>query len=260
MTATDIHGGTFDMGRVVQRTFSAISQNWVVFLVSSVLLIGVPNVISALGQFQALGQLPGTSTSFGSLWVLPVVGGFLAIVGSFVLQGTVVFVTINGLNGRKIDLGEAFSAGLKTFLPLLGLAILMGLGLIIGFILLVVPGIILSVMWIVAAPAVVAEKRGVMESFQRSRDLTRGNRWVIFFLALIYGIATMIITWSILGVGMATAGSFEAGATSPINLLLTPLVNVVSSVISAAGIASIYYELRSIKEGVGAEQIASVFD
>ena len=254
MTATDIRGGTFDMGRVVQRTFSAISQNWVVFLVSSILLIGVPNVISAVGQLQGAGE------SFGSLWVLPVVGGLLAIVGSFVLQGTVVFVTINGLNGRKVDLGQAFSAGLHTFLPLLGLAILMAIGLFIGFVLLVVPGIILSVMWIVAAPSIVAEKRGVMESFQRSRDLTRGHRWAIFFLALMYGIAAMIISWSILGVGMATAGSFTAGATSPINVILTPLVNVVSAVISAAGIASIYYELRSIKEGVGAEQIASVFD
>ena len=248
------------MGRVVQRTFLAISQNWVVFLVSSALLIGVPNVISALGQAGVQGQFQAKNASFGSLWVLPVIGGILAIAGSFILQGTVVFVTINGLNGRKIDLGQAFSAGLNTFLPLLGLAILMALGVFIGFILLVVPGIILSVMWIVAAPTVVAEKRGVMESFQRSRDLTRGHRWAIFFLALMYGIASMIIGWAVLGVGMATAGSFAAAATSPINLILTPLVNVVSAVISAAGIASIYYELRSIKEGVGAEQIASVFD
>jgi len=32
------------------------------------------------------------------------------------------------------------------------------------------------------------------------------------------------------------------------------------AVIASAGVASIYYELRSIKEGIGPEALASVFD
>jgi len=42
-------------------------------------------------------------------------------------------------------------------------------------------------------------------------------------------------------------------------MFLTGLVRAVLGLIGAAGIASIYYELRLVKEGVGPEQLAAVF-
>jgi hypothetical protein len=255
MTDTGIQRGEFDIGRVIQRTFTAISANWLVFLVSALLLIGVPNVISGLGQTEL-----ATAGIFGPGFLFRFVGGLLAFVGAIVLQGTVVFAAVNELNGKKIELSEAFSAGVRTFFPLLGLSILMALGLVLGFVLLIVPGVILGVMWIVAAPAVVVERRGVMESFQRSRDLTRGHRWKIFALGLVYVLAASIIGAALGGAGAAATSGLTTGGLSFVNLVVVPIVNVVSSVFSAAGVAAIYYELRSTKEGVGPEQIASVFD
>jgi hypothetical protein len=35
---------------------------------------------------------------------------------------------------------------------------------------------------------------------------------------------------------------------------------MISGIISSAGTASIYFELRSIKEGIGPEALAAVFD
>lgn len=256
MATTDFQGGSFDLGRVVQRTFAAISQNWLVFLVSSVVLIGIPSVISGFGQGQNIFMASTPMTI-----VAIVVGGVLTLVGAYLLQGIVVFTTINGLNGKPVDLGGALSAGLRFFFPLLGLGIVMGIGLGLGYLLLIVPGVILSVMWIVAAPAVVAEKRGIMESFQRSRDLTRGSRWLIFAIVVVYFIIAMILGIVVAGVGMAGAG-LAAGATkAPIAVLvLSPIVNVISYILSSAGIASIYYELRTVKEGAAPDQVASAFD
>jgi hypothetical protein len=37
------------------------------------------------------------------------------------------------------------------------------------------------------------------------------------------------------------------------------LVRIALDLIGAAGVASIYYELRLVKEGVGPEQLAAVF-
>jgi len=257
MATTDFQGGSFDLGRVVQRTFAAISQNWLVFLVSSVVLIGIPSVISGFGHGQNIFM---ASTPAAMVAIL--VGGLLTLVGTYVLQGVVVFTTINGFNGKPVDLAGALSAGLRFFFPLLGLGIVMGIGLVIGFIVLIVPGIILSVMWVVAAPAVVAEKRGIMESFQRSRDLTRGSRWLIFAIILVYFIIAMIVGVAVSSVGAASTGSFATGATeAPIAaFVLTPIVNVVSYILSSAGVASIYYELRTVKEGAAPDQVASAFD
>jgi hypothetical protein len=248
-------GGPFDLGRVMQKTFEAISRNWLVFLAASVLLVGLPSMLSGFGQI--------SNTVDDPLAGLPIVlvGSVLTILGSFVLQGMVVFAAVTGFNGRSVDLGNALSTGLRFFFPLLGLAILMWLGLMLGFMLFFVPGVILAVMWIVASPALVVENRGILDSFQRSRDLTRGNRWMIFALVVVYGVVSMMINWIVVGVGTAAGGSFvTAGAFWGVALVLTPLVSVLSGVVSSAGVAAVYYELRRSKEGVSPEQLASVFD
>jgi hypothetical protein len=65
------------------------------------------------------------------------------------------------------------------------------------------------------------------------------------------------------------AGSFTAGVVGASGIsnfiaisgmVVTPLVQMLSSLLLAVGTASIYYELRFIKEGVGPEALASVFD
>jgi hypothetical protein len=43
-------------------------------------------------------------------------------------------------------------------------------------------------------------------------------------------------------------------------ILASALAQMINAILSAAGTASIYYELRQIKEGIGPEALASVFD
>ena len=244
--------GGFDVGRVIQRTFGAIGENWMVFLGSAAILVGLPSLLSSHGQTT---MLDGIGSGSGGWFFFA--GSVLTWIGTYILQGVVLFVTISRLNGKSVDISQAFAAGLRFFFPILGVSILTGLGVALGMILLVVPGIILSIMWVVAVPVVVAEKVGVMGSLQRSRDLTRGNRWKIFGLIVI---AASVINMALGGVGGAMAGSVATPGAPAALLAVTALVAVVTAVISAAGAALIYYELRSSKEGVGAEQIASVFD
>jgi len=247
--------GAFDLGRVIQRTFDAIRQNGVTFLIGSVLLVGVPSLAQVYGQSELVkGQSAAGFAIVGISWVL-------WIVGAYVLQGMVVKVTVAGFNGKAMSIGAAFEAGIKLFLPLLGVGILVGLGTMLGFILLVVPGVILAVMWSVATAVVVVENGGVTDSLQRSRELTKGHRWPIFGLAVILTLVSLMIGMLVGGVGAATGGGFMTGSVNlGVNMATTAISNILSSVIGAAGVAALYYELRSVKEGVGPEQLASVFD
>lgn len=255
LRSTGAARGHFDLGRVIQRTFTSIGQNAAVFFGASVILVGVPSTISALGQ----GSLTTADPFSGFGFV--VLGTILYFIGLYLLQGMVVKAAVNGFNGKKTAFGDAFNVGVRMFLPLLGLSIIATLGTILGYILLIVPGVILSVMWSVSAPAVVVEKRGVFESLQRSRDLTRGHRWSVFGLMVIYVVLSWIIGLALGGLSLATGGTMTGGAP---NLLVTlisgPLVNIVAGVVASAGVASLYYELRVAKEGVGADELASVFD
>lgn len=246
--------GHFDLGRVIQRTFTSIGQNAAVFFGASVILVGIPSTISALGQV-SLGSADPSGIGFVML------GTVLYLIGLYLLQGMVVKAAVNGFNGKKTEFGDAFGAGVQIFFPLLGLSIIATLGTMLGYILLIVPGIILSVIWSVAAPAVVVEKRGVFESLQRSRDLTREFRWSVFGLIVIYVVLSWIIGMALGALSLATGGTFTGGAPNlAVSLISGPLVNIVTSVVASAGVASLYYELRIAKEGVGADELASVFD
>lgn len=247
--------GAFDLGRVIQRTFTSISRNAAIFFGAAVVLVGAPSAISVIGQGTMMSTMSATSFLFIA------VGTVLYFIGLFVLQGMVVKAAVNGFNGKTTAFRDAFDVGVQAFLPLLGLAIIAGLGMMLGYMLLIVPGVILSVLWAVAAPAVVVEKRGVFESLQRSRDLTRGLRWQVFGLLVIYVVLSWIIGAAIGGLSLALGGSFwDASPNLWLNLITGPVVNVLSGVVASAGVASLFYELRTAKEGAAPDELAAVFD
>lgn len=248
-------GGTVDLGRVIQRTFSAVKQNAAVFFGAAAILVGAPSILLAVGQDYLLKD------GYGLGLLLSMLGSVLNFVGLYLLQGMVVKAAVNGFNGKATAFGDAFSVGVQNFFPLLGFAIVASVGMTLGLILLVVPGVILAVMWSVGAPVVVVEKRGVLASLQRSRELTKGYRWSVLGLLVIYLILSWIIGAAIGGVSLATGGTFAGGTPNlAVNLITQPLVNILSGVVAAAGVASLYYELRSAKEGIGSEAVAEIFD
>jgi hypothetical protein len=65
-----------------------------------------------------------------------------------------------------------------------------GIGIAIGFVLLIIPGLVLLTFWCVIVPTIVIEGKSAGESFGRSFDLVRGHFWrvlgVIVLAALIY--------------------------------------------------------------------------
>jgi hypothetical protein len=163
------------------------------------------------------------------------------------------------LSGRRVSLAEAVATGLKAFLPVALIGILFALGFGLGCLLFLVPGLMIATAWSVVVPVRVAENTGVLDAFSRSAQLTKGHRWPIFGLLLIFWIGVYILTFAtrpLFGMSMlAQPGGWPVGY-----IVFAAIENGLAAVISATGIACIYYELRSIKEGLGPEQMAAVFD
>src|SRR5262249_3702934 len=103
----------------------------------------------------------------------------------YVVTGLVTYAVLEQLRGRRPTAGRSLSVGLGKFGPLLGTAIvtwLLTAGLLL---LLVVPGVIASVRWILVSPIVVAENAG--DPRARSSVLTEGHRGEVFgLLFLLY--------------------------------------------------------------------------
>jgi hypothetical protein len=244
----------FKIGRVVSRTFSVVTRNILTFLLAALVImipviainfyVGTPNYFLA-------GRAKGVL--YGALVAI------VPIICTYLLQAALVQGTITDLNGEKPNLGASLSTGFTLALPVLGIAILSVLGMALGMVLLVVPGLILAVGWSVAVPVKVVERTSIKNSFGRSWDLTKGYRWKILGLVIIYFLALVLlglIVATISKVSLAQPG----GLHNTTYIVLQWLQGVITAVFSAIGATAIYYELRTVKEGMAPEQLAAAFD
>lgn len=245
----------FDMGRVINRAFAVIGRNIVLFLGLALLLSALPGVL-----FQFLIDLDRTAVPADNYLIL-LVSVLVNSAFTYILVAALSYAMISDLNDERPTFGKAIGVGLRYALPLLLLAIISLLGIYAGLLLLIVPGIILAMMWSVAAPAMVTEHLGIIASLGRSRALTKGSRWPIFGLLLVAGIVLfvpLLITPLLTG----ALGSAQPAPMLPrfgVGTVIQALLGAGASVILNAILAAIYVELRTIKEGASTETLANIF-
>jgi hypothetical protein len=238
-------GREFRIGPIFSRATTIYLQHFLLFTVVA-LVISIPSLFGGDSE-----SILGGIRSF----VVAIVGMILNFVG----QAVILYGAFQAMRGRAVYVGDAIRRGLSRFWSILGLSILVGLGIAIGLILLIIPGIMLAVRWSVALPACVVENKGPFESMRRSADLTRGHRWKIFgiFVLLLIGVIVAgIIVAAIVGVIVAVGGI--------VGIVLAAVIGFVAMAIYTAYLNTvlvmIYHDLRAVKEGVDTEQIAAVFD
>jgi hypothetical protein len=250
-----------DIGKVLTDGLGVLAHNFGPLFLLALLLQGVPSAVGAWGQ--VIGQ----GNPLGGMFAA--VGGLASLVTVPILNGALIYGVMRGLEGGPASLDECFKAGSKRWLPMLGLMIGSGILIGIGFILLIVPGVLLALRWCVAAPVLVLEGRGIPESMGRSADLTRDRRWSIFLLFLIYfGIQFVLqavlsavgLGYQVAGMGLGLGLPFGGiGHRPAIIILLTPIISVCASLILNAIATTLYRELRGDKEGGAPEVLGEVF-
>src|SRR5205823_10498115 len=113
--------------------------------------------------------------------------------GTFWLQGALVYA-VSDVRDGTID--TTVSQVFERIQPLLGTLIaaglLAGLGIAIGFIFVIVPGLVLLTWWCLIVPVIVLEGKQIGESFGRSRELVRGHGWTVFAVVIIVLLASAI--------------------------------------------------------------------
>ena len=87
--------------------------------------------------------------------------------------------------GETPEPGGMLLEGLKLAPATFAVLLLHLLASMVGWLFLLVPGIIIYIMFCVSLPVLTEERAGVTGSLKRSRELTKGSRWRIFLLLLI---------------------------------------------------------------------------
>lgn len=255
----------FSIGRVVERAFGAFAGNFVAFAVIAVIFVALPTAAVAWVQREFLAAASGATPGLGMFgspvgWAESLGIQLFHLAMGAAAQAAIIYGVTTSLAGRKADLGEMLSKGLANWWPIVLISICVAVMSFLGYIALFVPGIMLAIRWMVSVPAQVMESRGVFASMGRSAELTKGHRWSIFGLLIVSVLillAIELVVGLVIAPGVAFMRALNSGA---FQLVAAPVLSLVITPLFAAGVASLYFELRSTKEGVDVDQLASVFD
>jgi hypothetical protein len=146
---------------IVREAWELYKAHWKAFVPLALVVFVIIGLVSLLLTW-ALGLV-------GAL-----IGGLLAIVGFFWLQGALVEAVRDVRDGKRdLSIGETFARVRPRLPAIIPAGLLAGLGIILGLILLIVPGLFLLTIWSMIIPVIVLEGRSAGESFGRSRPVDR---------------------------------------------------------------------------------------
>ena len=150
------------------------------------------------------GGIDITNSNYVVIWA----NGIIAFLASFFAAITIIGILaipaiwigyIESLlrirRGGKVDFGAFFKVGFKQWWPLFVLVLLMFLGILAGFMLLIIPGVYLSVAWMFAIYLKIDRDISISDAFGESRRLVSNSGWWLLFLyVLLLGVAVQILT------------------------------------------------------------------
>jgi hypothetical protein len=229
----------FRVGNVFNRAFALTVRNFLPFCTLT--------AITALpALYLSRGALEG-GADMGMQFLGMAIGYVLALLS----QAVLAHGAFEDLRGRPVRIFTSVGIGLGRLLPLLVIAVSLGLLYMLGIIALIVPGLIVLTAYYVATPACVIERIGPFKSMGRSLDLTKGHRWKIFGIMVVMYFANVVAGGVVLGV---TAGGSFAGLAA--QLMVTAILGAFSAVLGLV----VYHDLRAAKEGVATDRLAAVFE
>ena len=260
----------YDIGRVFGRAFAVIRSG-----MGSVGLFLLAIAALTQGVQQAMWWLMGQEIERARLADHPDLIGtglidtplyWLSILAATVLATVGTAGSLAGYarlaGGKPAGIDACINQGIARFLPVFALTLLWWLGVVFGFLVFIVPGVILIVIWSAALPALVVERNGVFEAFGRSRTLTRGWRGIVFVtllvLALLLYVPPAIFGASVLG-GLDQI-ALNPGFGNNIALIVgSTLYGWYSAMVLNAVLVAIHQELVEVNEGGSTGELSEVF-
>lgn len=240
------------IGRLLDRCFRIYFQNFP-------LMVGISAfAYLPLLAFQSSDLFSGTDAELGPMAIIT---GVLAFVISFVvvapmaIAATTMAVSDRYL-GNEVTVGAALKGAWGHVVTLLLTQLVVGLIVMVGLILFIVPGIFLAVSYALVAPVAILETSDRTAIRKRSWALVDGNRGKVF--------GVMFVLW-LLGILLATSSSvlllltgIDTGSSmaAVLRFSMDSILGIVLYPVGTIAITLLYYDLRIRKEGFDLEMLS----
>jgi hypothetical protein len=224
----------------------------------------------SLTMYRGIGDLDSGTASgadfagiFGPTVFVAMVGVLIQYVATVLVTGVITVVIGQAVLGNPITPGEAWAIVRPRAWRLLGLGLLVGLIVGLGWCFCLIPGVVLGVYLSVSSAALVLERSTVTDSMSRSWRLISGAFWRTLGALILLGIIYFVITIAVsipFSIPEYIAPSIDAVTLEVdetrfvINQAISTIGSVIVSTITlpfmAAGISLIYIDRRMRTEGL----------
>lgn len=242
-------GGILDQAiRIVRDHFKALftiflpalAFNLVTSLVRVIATPVISPEASREEQVAAVAEFMATNLAITGL---AVIGG--VVLGSWINAALIHFVAQKYL-GHAISPGAALARGWGRFGPVIWTTILVAASIMVGFLLLIIPGIYFSFWYLLSQQVTVVENMSGWQAMKRSRALMKGSLNTAFLLLLVLGILGFVV-----GGGAALLGN---------PYLVTAVSVTIQSVLSLVTLTALvvfYFSCRCKEENFDLEHVAA---
>jgi hypothetical protein len=247
-------------GELLDRTFSLYKAHFVLF----VGIIALPHLATLVFGLVSLPLRRYLGLGMFEWFFIAI--GLALLVGAISQAATIVAVSEVYL-GRPTGIVDSYMKVRFSLVGVILLTFVMGVACGLGAMLLVVPGFVLAMMWSLAVPAAVLEDQGIVDAMTRSADLTRGFRWRVFVIWLLFFVLTIsvsfLLQWPIRIATLAAIKSHTpstlrwlGAASTVISFFTTCLVGPLATI----AFSLLYYDLRVRKEAFDLQLMMDTLD
>lgn len=154
-----------------------------------------------------------------------------SLVGEAFYAGLVAAAVLEWRAGRRLPRPWALARSIP-YRRLIAADLLLALGAAIGFLLLLVPGVVFLTYFLIAPAVIKLEGRGVRDGFRRSAELVRGNFWRVLTVVVVAVLGTELASEALVALMHTLPG--EVVAELVVDALLEPFQGLVTVLVALA--------------------------
>ncbi|NTU42976.1 MAG: hypothetical protein HGA78_07975 [Nitrospirales bacterium] len=173
----------------------AIALNVIIAILALILLGGGVVGMGMMGLgMRSPGSVPA---AFGAFAGIAILMGIVSWIVSLFVHGMTVGMAQEAVERGFTNIGDGMRVGRECFVNLLGGSVLVGLVVMIGLILLIIPGLVAVFLLMFTFVAIVVEDVGPVEGMKRSYELTRthvGDLIIFFVVLMVVGLLVALVS------------------------------------------------------------------
>jgi hypothetical protein len=240
------------IGEILSTAFRLYQRHWRTLLaIAAVVVVPFTLLQYLLGdQLRTRGEVTSNGVVETATWAVGIAGLVAALAGVvmfLVLTGAITRAVAAEVAGEDPGVEQSYRFGFHRFWSVLLVSVLVGLAIIGGLILFIIPGIYIGVRLAVSIETLVVEGRRGTQAMGRSWELVGGHWWHAFGTLVVAGLLTGVVN-AVITAPFGNTGWFVQAVAAAVATVVTLPYGVLVGVL-------LYLDLRARKENLTLEQL-----